>query len=72
MMKQDPLVNATVDWMKQTPFCITVDFDTIESNMVTIRHRDMSQERIPSGKVAYAIKDGMKGWKRVLKILKLY
>jgi len=48
-----------------TPFCITVDFDTIESDsMVTIRHRDdMSQERILVDKVADAIKDGMKGWK---------
>jgi glycyl-tRNA synthetase len=47
-----------------TPFCITVDFDTIESdNMVTIRHRDdMSQERIPIEKVGDAIRDGMKGW----------
>nr|WP_277871039.1 glycine--tRNA ligase [Culicoidibacter larvae] len=30
-----------------TPFCITVDFDTLEDNSVTIRHRDsMEQERI--------------------------
>ncbi|KAB3535362.1 glycine--tRNA ligase [Alkaliphilus pronyensis] len=30
-----------------TPFCITIDFDTLEDNCVTIRHRDsMSQERI--------------------------
>ncbi|MDJ0314243.1 glycine--tRNA ligase [Arthrobacter sp. H35-D1] len=31
-----------------TPFCITVDFDTLEDNAVTIRERDtMSQERVP-------------------------
>lgn len=31
-----------------TPFCITVDYDTLEDNTVTIRHRDsMEQERIP-------------------------
>ncbi len=31
-----------------TPFCITVDFDSLEDNAVTVRHRDtMSQERIP-------------------------
>jgi glycyl-tRNA synthetase len=31
-----------------TPFCITVDFDTLEDNAVTIRDRDsMTQERIP-------------------------
>ena len=30
-----------------TPFCITVDFDTIDDHCVTVRHRDdMSQERI--------------------------
>ncbi|HET6785631.1 MAG TPA: glycine--tRNA ligase [Erysipelotrichaceae bacterium] len=30
-----------------TPFCITVDFDTANDNMVTVRHRDtMEQERV--------------------------
>ena len=30
-----------------TPFCITVDHDTLNDNMVTIRHRDtMKQERV--------------------------
>lgn len=30
-----------------TPFCITVDFDTLEDECVTIRHRDsMEQERV--------------------------
>ncbi|WP_027127426.1 glycine--tRNA ligase [Gelidibacter mesophilus] len=30
-----------------TPFCITVDHDTLEDNMVTIRHRDtMEQSRV--------------------------
>ena len=30
-----------------TPFCITVDFDTLEDHAVTIRHRDsMEQERV--------------------------
>lgn len=30
-----------------TPFCITVDFDTLEDETVTIRHRDsMEQERV--------------------------
>ena len=31
-----------------TPFCITVDFDSLEDQAVTVRHRDsMAQERIP-------------------------
>jgi glycyl-tRNA synthetase len=30
-----------------TPFCITVDFDTLENNTVTVRDRDtMAQERV--------------------------
>ncbi|HBS85598.1 MAG: glycine--tRNA ligase [Bacteroidetes bacterium GWF2_38_335] len=35
-----------------TPFCITVDHQTLEDNMVTIRYRDtMVQERIPMDSV---------------------
>ncbi|MEP7105699.1 MAG: His/Gly/Thr/Pro-type tRNA ligase C-terminal domain-containing protein, partial [Chloroflexota bacterium] len=31
-----------------TPFCITVDFETLEDRAVTIRERDsMEQERVP-------------------------
>ena len=30
-----------------TPFCITVDHETLENNTVTIRHRDtMKQQRV--------------------------
>jgi glycyl-tRNA synthetase len=30
-----------------TPYCVTVDFDTLEDNAVTVRERDsMKQERI--------------------------
>jgi glycyl-tRNA synthetase len=30
-----------------TPYCVTVDFDTLDDNAVTIRERDtMKQERI--------------------------
>lgn len=35
-----------------TPFCITVDFDSLEDNMVTVRDRDtLEQERVPIDKV---------------------
>ena len=35
-----------------TPFCVTVDFDTLDDNAVTVRDRDtMSQERIALDKV---------------------
>ena len=31
-----------------TPFCITVDFDTLEDDAVTVRERDtMEQQRVP-------------------------
>jgi glycyl-tRNA synthetase len=31
-----------------TPFCVTVDFDTLQDEAVTVRERDaMTQERIP-------------------------
>ena len=35
-----------------TPFCVTIDYKTIEDNMVTVRDRDtMRQERIEIGKL---------------------
>ncbi len=35
-----------------TPFCITVDYQTLEDNTVTIRHRDsMEQERVPAAEL---------------------
>lgn len=41
-----------------TPFCITVDFDTLEDKMVTIRHRDsMVQERVALDQVMNFLKD---------------
>ena len=31
-----------------TPFCVTVDFDSLEDRQVTVRERDsMAQDRIP-------------------------
>lgn len=35
-----------------TPFCITIDYDTMKDNTVTIRYRDtMQQERVPIDKL---------------------
>jgi glycyl-tRNA synthetase len=35
-----------------TPFCVTIDFDSLEDRAVTVRERDsMSQERIPIAKL---------------------
>ena len=48
-----------------TPFCITVDHDTITDNTVTIRHRDsMKQERVAIAKLYEIINQGVafKNW----------
>ncbi|GMA27038.1 glycine--tRNA ligase [Arenivirga flava] len=35
-----------------TPFCVTVDFDSLDDNAVTVRERDtMSQERVPLDRI---------------------
>ena len=47
-----------------TPFCITVDFDGLDDNTVTIRHRDnMNQDRVSVDKLNTVIRDEMKTWK---------
>ncbi len=46
-----------------TPFCITVDFDGLEDNTVTIRFRDdMKQERIQVEHVSEVIRKETKNW----------
>jgi len=50
-----------------TPFCITVDHQTLEDNTVTIRHRDsMAQERVAADQLDKIIGD-LVSWKNVLK-----
>ena len=45
-----------------TPFCVTVDFDTIEDKQVTIRDRDtLKQERVPIASVRDRLKDLISG-----------
>ncbi|MEX2640143.1 MAG: glycine--tRNA ligase [Balneolales bacterium] len=47
-----------------TPFCITVDFDSLEDQTVTLRYRDtMKQERIGIDQVGNKIRDEIKDWK---------
>ncbi|MGZ5280038.1 MAG: His/Gly/Thr/Pro-type tRNA ligase C-terminal domain-containing protein, partial [Pseudobdellovibrionaceae bacterium] len=44
-----------------TPFCVTVDFETLNDQAVTIRHRDtMKQDRVPLDKVNDYIAAGMR------------
>ena len=49
-----------------TPFCITVDFDGVESegeDTVTIRYRDdMTQDRVPVSNIKQVIADKMRSW----------
>jgi len=44
-----------------TPFCITVDFDTLEKNEVTIRNRDtMKQEKVKTEEIKPFLKEKVK------------
>ena len=41
-----------------TPFCVTVDFETVNDRAVTIRERDsMSQERVPVAGLQYRLRE---------------
>ena len=48
LMSLNQLVKGTDDKMKLgPPYCVTIDFDSLEDSSVTIRNRDsMVQERI--------------------------
>lgn len=44
-----------------TPFCVTIDFDSLEDETVTLRHRDSGeQERVKIEELLLRIKDGIK------------
>ena len=46
-----------------TPFCVTVDFDGLDDNTVTIRYRDdMKQDRVSADKITDVIRDEIKSW----------
>jgi glycyl-tRNA synthetase len=41
-----------------TPFCVTVDFDSLDDAQVTVRERDtMAQERLPIDNLVAYLKD---------------
>ena len=49
-----------------TPFCITVDYQTLEDDTVTLRHRDsMEQERVAISELEKIIGD-LVSWKNLL------
>jgi glycyl-tRNA synthetase len=46
-----------------TPFCLTVDSDTLEDQTVTVRERDtMEQERVPIAELRIHLEGRMDGW----------
>ncbi len=49
-----------------TPFCITVDYQSLEDDTVTLRHRDsMEQERVAAADLEKIVAD-LVGWKNLL------
>ena len=49
-----------------TPYCVTVDYDTLNDNTVTLRFRDsMEQVRVPVSELVSTIKKATKEYKRV-------
>jgi len=49
-----------------TPYCVTVDYDTLEDNTVTLRFRDsMKQVRVPITELVQTINKATKEYKRV-------
>ena len=49
-----------------TPYCVTVDYDTMNDNTVTLRFRDsMEQVRVPVAELVATIKKATKDYKRV-------
>ncbi|HPI39807.1 MAG TPA: glycine--tRNA ligase [Pseudobdellovibrionaceae bacterium] len=46
-----------------TPFCVTIDFDTLNDQAVTVRHRDkMSQERVSLSNLSDYIRKSLKSF----------
>src|SRR5690606_16766258 len=45
-----------------TPFCVTVDFDSLDDNAVTVRDRDtMAQERVPLDELEDYLAERLRG-----------
>jgi glycyl-tRNA synthetase len=46
-----------------TPYCVTVDFDSLNDQSVTVRHRDtMKQDRVPMSQLRTYIYEGLKNF----------
>ncbi len=65
MLDYDETANIGKRYRRQdeigTPFCVTVDFDTLDDQAVTVRDRDsMSQQRIGLGEVAAFLREAIR------------
>ena len=48
-----------------TPFCVTIDGETLKSDVVTVRHRDsMTQESVKVSELEAYLRAAMRSWKR--------
>jgi len=48
-----------------TPFCVTIDGETLKSDVVTVRHRDsMTQENVKVADLEAYLRAAMRSWKR--------
>jgi glycyl-tRNA synthetase len=48
-----------------TPYCVTVDFESLNDHAVTVRDRDtMSQERVPIDRLVEYLRGRVEGWSR--------
>jgi glycyl-tRNA synthetase len=48
-----------------TPFCVTIDGDTLKDDVVTVRHRDtMLQDRVKRAELVPFLQESIRGWKR--------
>jgi glycyl-tRNA synthetase len=48
-----------------TPYCVTIDGDTMKDDVVTVRERDtMQQERVKVGELRSWLADRIATWKR--------
>lgn len=48
-----------------TPFCITVDGDTLSDDVVTVRHRDsMEQDKVPASELIGFLHKAVREWQR--------
>ena len=52
-----------------TPFCVTIDGETMEDGTVTLRERDtMNQERVPLGELSSLLEQKIEAWTPVERV----